>query len=149
MKQITREEALKLFPFIEMILKRHAIQESRIKFYLTQFDVNFRSHSLIQTGRRNVHSLDDKSYLFIVSQNYCHPVEIRREYGVIYDRSDEGEYDSYFNDVITYPEDSKGRSETMSEALKREDIERAQYIILYRYGTEWTEFNELIIASLH
>jgi len=68
---------------------------------------------------------------------------------VRYDRSDEGEYDSYFNDVITYPEDSKGRSETMSEALKREDLERAQYIILYRYGTEWTEFNELIIASLH
>jgi len=37
----------------------------------------------------------------------------------------------------------------MSEALKREDLERAQYIILYRYGIELTEFNELIIASLN
>ena len=149
MKQITREEALKLYPFIEMILKRHAIQESRIKFYSTQFDVNFRSHSLIETGGRGIDNLNDRSYLFVVSQNYCHPVEIRRECGVVYDRSDEGEYDSYLNDIITYPEDLKGRSETMSEALKREDLERAQYIILYRYGIELTEFNELIIASLN
>ncbi|TAN57019.1 hypothetical protein EPN15_05845 [Patescibacteria group bacterium] len=149
MKQITREEALKLFPFIEMILKRHAIQESRIKFYLTQFDVNFRRYSLIETVREGINSLHDRSSLFIVSQNYCHRVGIGREYGVVYDRSDEGVYDSYLNDIITYPEDLKGRSETMSEALKREDLERAQYIILYRYGIDLTEFNELIIASLN
>ena len=140
MNNITIDEAMQKYPFIKDIQNERVYISLEVK--LSELD-QFLSQSLIEENSEALGHFNVKKYLYIARGDKLHSVDVKRLTRKIYPPE-------YLRPGMYFPTDEEGWSETASEALSRQDLTEAQYIVLYTFGSDgYTKnTNQILIAPV-
>jgi hypothetical protein len=134
---------VKIFPFLEKMLVTENLQ-----FLPVLYDENFLGQSLEEDestalGHPNIHQ-----ELYLVRGDKLDEVGIRRTTTHIYPPQ-------YLHPAPgpEFPDDVFGESEKIGEALARQDLNTAQFVVLHRYGdgrrkNNYRTFDEIVMARV-
>src|SRR3989344_119841 len=146
MSKITVDEAMQRFPFLKGLQPEHTTYNP-LEIELSEMDDRFLNQSLMENESEALGHEHVRQTLYVVqSDNNLHPVDVKRSSTKIYPPE-------YLHPGMEFPSDEGGWSETIREALARENLTRVQYVVLHRQGThggwyptETKPFNNLTIA---
>jgi len=136
------DEAMRQFPFLrDILIERNGIPP---EISTSELDDKFLSQSLLEEESEAAGHFNEKKTLYVVrGDNKLHSVDVRRSPTRIYPPE-------YLHPGMDFPPDESGRSETVREALSRQDLTEARYIVLHTTGWNgWKDrVNIILIASV-
>ena len=145
-QQISTNEAIQQFPFLSDLRLEHTTYNP-VVVELSEMDNEFLYQSLKENESEALGHEHLQQTLYVIhSDNSLHPVDVKRSSTKIYPP----EYLCLGSD---FPPDEYGWSETIREALTREDLTGVRYILLHKkgdhgawYRTKIKTLNNLTIA---
>ncbi|MFH1175569.1 MAG: hypothetical protein V1698_02500 [bacterium] len=145
---ITIDESLQQFPFLKNLLKNlpENTKHNPLMIEVLEIDNDFLNLSLMENESEAFGHGNVRQTLYVAySDNSFHHVFVKRSSRKIYPPE-------YLHPDLEYPPDDDGKSETIHEALSRENLTEHKYVILHKIGflDGWSSipFNNLAIASV-
>lgn len=139
MNNTTINEAMRWFPFLRDI----QIERTHIPLgiSLSELDDEFLNQSLLEDESEAAGHFNVKKTLYVARGDKLYRVDVRRSSRRIYPPE-------YLHPGMEFPDDESGWSETIREALNRQDLTEAQYIVLYTRGSDGykEQANNILIA---
>ncbi len=120
---LTYQDAVRQFPFLK-ILEPFIIKSD---VHLTADSKEFRNHSLIENESEAIGHGSLRQELYVLRDNKLETVNVQRSPVRIYGPA-------YLHPDV--PDDEYGQSETVDQALSRQDLHTVTHAVLYRQGSE-------------
>jgi hypothetical protein len=142
MAGLTIGEAIRQFPFLNQIQIKHS--QVPLEVQVVDFDDNFLNLSLVENESSAAGHFNVSKDLYVARDGKLCPVGVSRSPTRIWPPA-------YLHPGMKGTDedndDELGYSESMREALSRQDMARAQFVLLYTNGSDGSEHtNEIVIA---
>ncbi len=141
MSNITLDEAMQKYSFLKGM--RFEYRNIPLSIELSEVDDKFLEQSLLEENSEAAGHFNVSKYLYVVRGGKLHPVDVKRLTEKIYPPE-------YLHPYKDYPDDQEGWSETVQEALSRQDLTNVEHIVLYTRGSNSYSIrtNNLFIAQV-
>ena len=141
MNNTKMDEAKQQYPFLRDIQLEYTYIPLEVR--LSELDDEFSNQSLLEDESEDAGHFNVKKTLYVARGDKLHSVDVRRSSTKIYPPE-------YLHPGMEFPSDEFGQSETVREALSRQDLTEVQYVVLYTRGSDGyhRRTNNILIAQV-